>query len=95
VGSLGDIATHKKGEHTMITLTDCIRVVDDEVSNWLEYPTEEQIRAVAHELLDRCFELEMSRDLRDIKKVWRDFDVEAAFREFDDQYWSNLFAPKQ
>lgn len=66
----------------MITITDCIRIVTDEVSNWLELPTEEQITAVAHRLLDRCFELEMSRDFSDIKKVWRDFDVEAAFREF-------------
>jgi hypothetical protein len=64
----------------MITLTDCLRVLDDEISNWLELPTEEQIEAVAHELLDRCFELEMSNH-SGLRKVWRDFDIEAAFRK--------------
>jgi len=62
----------------MITLTDCLRVLDDEVCNYLELPTEEQIEAVAHELLDRCFELQISHD---INEVWRDFDVQAAWRK--------------
>jgi hypothetical protein len=64
----------------MITLTDCLQVLDDEVSNYLELPTEEQIEAVAHELLDRCFELKMSSP-SGLKKVWRDFDVQAAWRK--------------
>jgi len=64
----------------MITLTDCLRVLDDEICNWLELPTEEQVEAVAHELLDRCFKLKMSNP-SGLRKVWRDFDVQAAFRK--------------
>jgi hypothetical protein len=64
----------------MITLSDCLRVLDDEICNWLELPTEDQVEAVAHELLDQCFELKMSNH-SGLRKVWRDFDIESAFRK--------------
>jgi hypothetical protein len=59
----------------MTTLTDCLRVITEEVSNWLEYPTDAQIHAVARELFNRCFGQE------NLPEVWKKFDVDLAFRD--------------
>ena len=61
----------------MITLTDCMNKINDQVAQYLESPTPEQILDVAYALLDHCREYKVT-DLRDVLDA---FDIEAAFRE--------------